>query len=318
MTKDRRTPKKLTLKPAQPDRAGARLERAEVRIILLVLASLLLGAAVGAYWAYRPPLASPAGPEDKSLNQTGALSESSKAVLSRLASPVEIRFYSVLDPARSADSLRGFAGRVEQLLAVFQREANGKLTVTHSNSQAYANLKAAQGDGIKPFDEDKGEPSYLGIAVINKEQKTSLPQLSPEWEAALEYDIARAILSTINIDAPVSASLAMAPKVDSNSMEEIKRLIPNVESVSLTEATSILREASFKEFAAAANQFQTQLSEAQERLKAAQNGGSEADQQAAIKDLQHVQTEQAARLKEIAAKSQAQVDALKQLKARAQ
>jgi len=314
MSRDRHTPKKPFLTPSQPARTGTKLERAEVRIILLVLASLLLGAAVGAYWVYRPHPASPSGPEEKSLSENAALSESSKAVLSRLASPVEIRFYSVLDPARSPDSLRAFAGRVEQLLAVFQREANGKLSITHSNSQSYANMNAAQRDGIKPFDEEKGEPSYLGIAVINKDQKASLSQLSPEWEAALEYDIARAILSTINDKASVKASLAMTPKVDPSSVEEIKRLIPNAESVSLAEATRILREASFKEFAAAANQFQTQLSQAQDRLKTAQNGGSEADQQSAIKDLQQVQAEQSARLKEIAAKAQAQIEALKQLK----
>jgi hypothetical protein len=303
MIRNQNVPNKRLLKP---------VERAEVRIILLIVASLLLGAAIGAYWAYHPH--STPGPEEKSLNETGALSESSKAVLSRLTSPVEIRFYSVLDPARSPDSLRAFAGRVEQLLAAFQREANGKLSITHSNSQSYANMNAAQRDGIKPFDEEKGEPSYLGIAVINKDQKTSLPQLSPEWEPALEYDIARAVLGTLNTAAAVSAPLAAPPKADSSSMQEIKRLIPNIESVSLADATRILREASVTEFAAAANQFQTQLSQAQDRIKAAQNGGSEADQQSAIKDLQQVQAKQAARLKEIAAKSQAQIEALKQLK----
>jgi hypothetical protein len=314
MTRDRRTPKKPFLRPSQPAGTVPRLERAEARVILLVLASLLLGAAIGAYWAYHPHPASTHGAEEKSLNETGALSESSKAVLSRLASQVEIRFYSVLDPARSPDSLRAFAGRVDQLLAEFQREANGKLSITHSNSQSYANMKAAQGDGIKPFDEEKGEPSYLGIAVINKDQKESVPQLSPEWEAALEYDIARAILNTLNAKTPVSAPVVMTPKIDSGSVEEIKHLIPNVESIPLADATRIVREASFKEFAAAASQFQTQLSQAQDRLKAAQNGGSEADQQSAVKDLQQVQTEQAERLKEIAAKAQAQIQALKQLK----
>jgi hypothetical protein len=285
-----------------------------VRIILLVLASFLLGAAVGAYWVYGRHAPSTPGPQEQSLSQAAGLSESSKAVLSRLVSPVEIRFYSVLDPARSPDSLRAFGERVDQLLAAFQRESTGKLTVTHSNSQSYANMNAAQRDGIKPFDEDKGEPSFLGIAVINKDQKASLPQLSPEWEPALEYDIARAILGTLNTAAPVSAPLATGPKAYSSSLAEIKRLIPNLESVSLADATRILREASVTEFAAAANQFQTQLSQAQDRLKAAQNGGSEAEQQAAIKDLQQVQAEQAARLKAIAAKSQAQIETLKQVK----
>jgi hypothetical protein len=298
----------------EPARAQRKNERGEARIILVVLAAFLLGSAAGAFWAHRS--AGPGAPlsPDPSMTQTAGLSQSSKTVLSHLAFPVEIRFYSVLDPASTPDPMRAFASRVEAMLVAFQHEASGKITLTRSNSQSYANMTAATRDGIKPFNEDKGEPSFLGITVFNQDRKASLAQLSPEWEPALEYDIARTIQNTLNTSAPMSAPAVTAPKLDSDLVQEIKRTIPNVESLSLAEATRMLREASITEFSLAAKQFQTQLSQAQERLKGAQNGGSEAGQQAAIKDLQQVQAEQAARLKEIAAKAQAQIEALKLLK----
>jgi hypothetical protein len=290
------------------------VERGEVRIVLIVLASFLLGAAVGAFWVHRSRGAAEPEVQNQNSNQPGGLSESTKTVLSRLGSPVEIRYYAVLDPASDPDSLRTFAKRVDELLVSFQREANGKISLTRSNSQSYANANAALADGLKPFNEEKGEPSFLGIVVVNQDRKASLAQLSPEWETALESDIARAIIGTLKAASSPSAPLPTSPKTDASSVEEIKGLIPNIDSVSLPDATRILREASIKEFAAAATQFQTQLTQAQEALKTAQNGGSEAEQQAAMKNLQQVQADQAARLKEIAAKSQSQVEALKQLK----
>ena len=302
------------LHTGRPPRNRRESELGEVRIILVVVAAFLLGNAAGAFWVYRSAGPKTSVTQNQSMTPAMGLSEGSKTVLSRIASPVQIRFYSVLDPANTDEPERAFAKRVDAMLMAFQREANGKLTVTRSNSQSYGNMKAAVDDGIKPFHEDKGEPSFLGIAVINKDQKASLAQLSEEWEPALEYDIARTILNTLNVAAAVSAPATSSPRISSNLVQQIKRSIPNLDSISLGEATRMLREASLTEFAAAANQFQTQLSQAQERLKGAQNGGSEAEQQAAMKDLQQIQAAQAARLKEIAAQAQLQIETLKQLK----
>lgn len=285
------------------------------RILLLALASFFLGAAAAALWVSRtnPPPGSDA--REVTINPRGDLSASTRSVLNGLTAPVELRFYSVLDPAQTPESLRAFAGRVDQLLAQYQREAKGKIMVTHSNSQAYANGKAAVTDGLKPFDEDRGEPSFLGIAVISRDQKTALAQLAPEWEPALEYDLTRAILATQKAAIGSGVTAVPTAPLGSAAMEQIKQIVPNLDSVSLADATRLVREASFKEFATAAAQFQTQLKEAQQRLKDAQNGGSEADRLAAMKNLQAVQADQADQLKKIAAKAQAQVEALKQLKA---
>ncbi len=61
--------------------------------------------------------------------------------------------------------------------------------------------------------------------------------------------------------------------------------------------------------------WKAQIKEAEQRLLQAQSGGSEADQQAALKHLQQVQAEQTEKLKQIAARFKTQVDVFQQLKA---
>ena len=84
--------------------------------------------------------------------------------------------------------------------------------------------------------------------------------------------------------------------------------------MSLEEGIRILREDSIKEFSTAAGEMQSRVQEAQARLVQARNSGSPAEQDAAMKNRQTVQAEQARRLKEIAANSQARIDAFKQFK----
>jgi hypothetical protein len=241
------------------------------------------------------------------------LSDSTKAVLKRLESPVEIRFYSLLDPATVPDSIQAFAGRVDQLLIAYQQEANGKINVTRFNSQSDANEQAAAADGIKPFNRDKGETCYLGVAVARKEQKESLPQLSPEWEPAVEFDLTRAIARLMDAKSSAKNPVATA-EPDKATIEEVKRALPNLAAVSLEEGTRILRETAVREFAAAADEMEIRRKEAQQCATQAQSGGSAAEQQAAVKQLQQVHLEQAEKLKEIAARLPARIAALQQLK----
>jgi len=283
-------------------------EQASARAALLVLAVFLFGLASGAYWYHHATKSAPAQP---SAEKTIVLSDITKAVLRRLTSPVEIRFYSLLDPASVSDSLPAFAGRVDQLLSAYQQEASGRIKVTRFNSPSDANAQAAAADGVKPFNRDKGNVCYLGVTVVQSQQKESLPQLAPEWEAAVESDITRAIVRVMGAQ-PASSLVAVA-QPDSATIEEVKRAVPNLASVSVEEGTRILREAVLKDFAAAADEMDLRLKEAEQRVTDAQ-GKSEAEQQAARKNLQQVQLGQAEKLKQVAARLQAQITTLQQLK----
>jgi hypothetical protein len=292
-------------------------ELAHARTILLLLASFLAGLAVSAFWFYQSPRHGPAGSAANHGRPSVVLSEATRAALHRLEGPIELRFYSLLDPASVPASVQAFARRVDQLLAAYQEEAKGKINLIRFASASGSNANSAIADGVKPFNLDKGDACFLGIAVSRDGHKESLPELAPEWEQALEPDLTRAILRVANASTQARPTLAAAAKPDPGVIESVKRALPNLASVSVAEGTRVLREAALKEFTEAAQQMQAQVKEAQERLAQARNGGSDAEQQAAIKQLQQVQTEQSEKLKEIAARSKAQIDALQQLKASA-
>lgn len=297
-------PPRLIL-PASPWRSRL-AEQGGVRSILLPLICFALGLAVSALWSQRASHPVPGG------QTSPELSESTGKVLEHLTQPVEIRFYSLLDPSAPA-SLAAFAQRVDQLLSVYQQRANGKIVLTGLSTQTNTSPDAALADGIKGFDLDKGEGCFLGVALSCAGKKEVLSQLSPEWEPALEADVTRAI-QRVNESAARGQVAVGATPIGADVVEQIRQRIPNLDSVPLNEAIRSLREDSIKEFTTAAAEMQTRVQEAQARLVQAKNGGSAAEQDVAMKGLQAAQAEQARRLKEIAANSQARIEAAKQLK----
>ena len=114
---------------------------------------------------------------------------------------------------------------------------------------------------------------------------------------------------------PQAQPLAVAPPTDGLALEEVRRAIPNLDSVSLEAGTRLLREAAVSEFGRAAQEMEARLRQARQNLLQAQSNHAEAQEQAALKQLQQVQAEQADKLKQIAARSQAQIQALTRLKA---
>ena len=287
-------------------------EQAQARILLLVLVCFLLGLAVGAYWYYRA-----AHRNSTNAGEAGSkLAESTKAVLKTLDAPVEIRFYSLLDPASTSDALRAFAGRVDQLLSEYEQEAGGKIKVARHTTSLDADARAASADGVKAFNLDKGDACFLGVAIVCNDQRETMGQLSPEWEAALESDLSRAIARVAAAKTATKFAAASAAPADAAVIAEVKRSIPNLDSVSLADGKQILRVAALKEIMVATEEMQRRVKEAQQRISQAQTNGSEAEQQAALKQLQQVQAEQTEKLKQVAARSQAQIQALEQIKSK--
>jgi len=281
--------------------------------VLGLLAGLGIGLAAGTLWTQRAPGTHPDQNNSQSTGDSQGLSDGTKAILSHLHAPAELKLYSTLDPATSPPELRGFARRVDQLLSLYEQASSGKIKVTHLPSIAYTNASAAVNLGIKPFTLNNGDECLIGLSVLYQGHRETVPQLVPEWEPALEIDISRAIQNAIN-SAPASSAPPVIAGNAKQTTEELKRLLPNLDSVSLADGTRILRDAALKEFGDAAKDSQAQLKEAQQQLAQAQTGGAEADQQAAVKHLQEVQAGQTERLREIAAKSRAQIDTFRAIK----
>ena len=282
------------------------------RPLILVPVFFLLGAALAGVWfKYGKHAAGSILPGQGAAELSGPTLD----FLRHLNSPVEIRFYSVLPPGSAPEPLQDFSRRVDHLLSEFQSANDSKIRVTRNVSTSGSNADAAAADGIHPFNLDKGDACFLGLTVVCGERKESLPQIQPEWEPALEFDLARAILQVTATLATsvVKASAPVSPEVTN----EVIRLIPDLKGTSLEDGTRLLREAAFEEFTAAGTETEKKLQAAQQQLSDAQNGQSEAEQQAAMKHLQEVQLEQGNKYKQIAARLQAELAVFEQMKAAA-
>lgn len=241
-------------------------------------------------------------------NTTGALSGSTEAVLNSLKAPVEIRFYSLLDPASTPESLRAFAERVNALLAEYERAGNGNIHVVRYDELTDANSDAAASDGIRSFNRDQGQASYLGIAAVRDGQKESLPEISPEWEQALESDLSR-VVAHVN---EMRAAGATAANVSDGDLKTARTAIesnPNLASASLEQGTQMLRDAALAEFKAAVAEMQSRSKEAEQRLN--QGANSETD---VAKEIEKIRAEQTGKIQEITARLHNQLAALAQSK----
>lgn len=279
------------------------------RPILLAIVCFALGATVTGFWWQRSTHAT----KETKLTEEGVpLSPGTRSVISRLGAPVEVRFYSLLDPGSVSDSVRAFSDRVSQLLASYEQESGGKIKVTRFTSIANDSQKAAT-DGLRAFNSDKGDSCYLGAALISNNKKEVLPLLSPDWESAVEPDFSRALSRLIDASAPQRPK--SEPAITPETIATVQREVTNLATVSVEDGTRILRDAAIKQFQAATLDMANQLKEAQAKLTQAQANGSAAEQQSAMQQLQQLQAAQTEKLKQIAAQSQAQVDALERLKA---
>ncbi len=127
------------------------------------------------------------------------LSNATKSTLKKLDRKLTIRFYYSKDVPQMPVGFKNYAKRIDDMLREYEIFSNGNIRIERLNpkpdtdAEDSANLDgiAGQGSGALGLDEN----IYLGMAIRSGDNLVSLPFLSPEREAQLEYDVTRAILS---------------------------------------------------------------------------------------------------------------------------
>jgi len=275
-------------------------QQAQARIGFVVVVLFLAAVGAGAFQYFRAVRA----PKVAAANEVIALSPGTGAVLNGLKSPIEIRFYSLLDPASTSESLRAFAERVNRLLGEYERAGNRNIRVIRFGEISEANAKAAAADGISAFNRDKGDACYLGITAVRDGQKESMPEISPDWEPALESDLSR-VVARVNEMTPPGATPANVGTKELATAQKAIEANPNLASASLEQGTQILRDAAMAEFKAAVADMQNQTAAAEQRLS---QGGAPASEIAS--EIQKIHAEQTAKMQEITARLHDEMAAL--------
>jgi ABC-type uncharacterized transport system involved in gliding motility auxiliary subunit len=131
---------------------------------------------------------------DLTAEKLYTLSPGTKAILAKLDTPVQIRFYCTQDSREMPIPLKTYAQRVEDLLNEYRKFAGANIEIKKldpkpdSDAEDQANLDGVQGQMLS-----MGDKIYFGLAINQLDSKVSIPFLSPDRERQLEYDISRAI-----------------------------------------------------------------------------------------------------------------------------
>ena len=140
------------------------------------------------------------------------LSKGTRAILAKLDSPVELRFYYSQSQERVPSQFKAFAKRVEDLLTEFRQASHGNVEIKKLDPQPDSEAEdLANLDGVEGQMTETGDKFYLGLAVSLDPHKVALPFLNPARDRLLEYDLARAISQVLSTNKAVMGIMTALP-----------------------------------------------------------------------------------------------------------
>ncbi len=164
---------------------------------------------------------------DLTAEKLYTLSPGTKAILKKLDTPVEVRFYFSQAETRVPSDIRTYANQVEDLLEEFREVSKGKIRIRKIDPKPDSEAEeSAQADGIEPQPTGPLSPEnyYFGLALSLDPEKASIPFLQPQRERLLEYDLARAIGSVISTSKPVVGVMTSLPMFGTPSNPMMMRM----------------------------------------------------------------------------------------------
>lgn len=149
---------------------------------------------------------------DLTAEHAYTLSAGTRKILSKLDTPIQVRFYCTRGDTRMPVMLKTYAQRVEDLLGEFRQASKGQIEIQKLDPVPDSEAEdSARLDGIEGQARMDGEPFYLGVSISMLDQKQALPFLTPERERLLEYDLARAISRVMSAEKPVIGVMSPLP-----------------------------------------------------------------------------------------------------------
>ena len=161
---------------------------------------------------------------DLTAEKAHTLSAGTKAILGKLDTPVQIRFYCTKNASAMPVFLTTYAQSVDDLLDEYKQASKGKIEIQRLNPEPDSDAEdSARLDGIEPQPLRTGERIYLGLSVTMLDQKQAIPFLAPARERLLEYDISRAIARVMTTDKPVIGVMSALPVMGQTSPMMMQR-----------------------------------------------------------------------------------------------
>ena len=139
------------------------------------------------------------------------LSSGTKAILKKLDTPVQIRFYATQGKDVPVQ-LKTYAQRIEDILNEYKKYGGNKITIKKLDPQPDSDAEdSAALDGVEGQGGPFADKLYLGLAVSMLDSKVAIPFMPPDRERLLEYDITRAIANVMTTEKPVVGVMSGLP-----------------------------------------------------------------------------------------------------------
>lgn len=149
---------------------------------------------------------------DLTAERAYTLSPGTRAILSKIDTPVQIRFYCTKNTSTMPVFLSTYAQRVDDLLVEYRQASKGMIDLQRLNPEPDSDAEdSARLDGVEGQQARPGERVYLGLSVGMLDQKQAIPFLTPDRERLLEYDISRAIARVMTTEKPVTGVMSPLP-----------------------------------------------------------------------------------------------------------
>jgi ABC-type uncharacterized transport system involved in gliding motility auxiliary subunit len=140
---------------------------------------------------------------DLTSEKAYTLSKGTRAILAKLDTPVQIRFYVSQRATGMPVSLKTYAQRVDDLLGEYKQASKGLIEIRRMDPEPDSDAEdSARLDGVQGQQLPGGERAYLGLSVTMLDQKQAIPFFAPDRERLLEYDISRAIARVTETNKP--------------------------------------------------------------------------------------------------------------------
>ena len=149
---------------------------------------------------------------DLTAENAYTLSQGTRAILAKLDTPVQIRFYCTKNVSAMPVFLTNYAQRVEDLLGEYRQASKGRIEVQRLNPEPDSDAEdSARLDGVEGQQLRTGEKIYLGLSIGLLDQKQAISFLTPDRERLLEYDISRAIARVMTVEKPIIGVMSPLP-----------------------------------------------------------------------------------------------------------
>ncbi len=156
---------------------------------------------------------------DLTAEHAYTLSAGTRAILAKVDTPVQIRFYVSQSSDGMPVVLKTYAQQIDDLLSEYQQNSHGLIQIKKLDPEPDSDAEdSARLEGVEPQMLQNGDRVYLGLSVSQLDQKEAVTFLSPERERLLEYDISRAIARVISPEKPTIGVISALPVMGAGDM----------------------------------------------------------------------------------------------------